>query len=514
MSTIQFIRNNGGLGRPLPGSDYVSGMVFYQANAKLPSGFTTAAREKKFLSLAEAEAAGITSVATDETTATGGNVLITGAGTAGSIVKITINEGDGPVTIGQYTIQTGDSATAIAVGLRASVNDIVFNPYGYTAAGSGANVALTAPVGLGALINGGSKLALDAGGGGTVGTITQFTGGVAGNIDVFYYQIKEYFRMQPKGVLYVGIYDNTDPDLTAIATLQNFAGGEIKQIGVFNHVDTFTSGDVTTLQTAANGQANIDRPLSVLYAANMTGLTPATLPNITALTAPRVSVVISGDNASGIRKVFNAKPYTVAALGAALGTVSFAAVHESMAWVGKFNTSDGTNLEAIKVLPSTAWTNVSVSLQNQLTAYGYIYLKKYDGLAGSYWDNQKTAVSNTSDFARISNNRVMDKAIRLIRLRLLPLLSSPLYVNADGTLSEATIAVFSNECDQVIGGRFNDVAAGQMVIDGEISAGRVIINPAQNVLSTGRVDIAVEIIPVGEAETIRVTIGFVAQFNQ
>jgi hypothetical protein len=514
MATIQFIRNNGGLGRPLPGLDYVSGMVFYQANAKLPSGFTTGAREKKFLSLAEAEAAGITSVPTDETTATGGNVNITGAGTAGDIVKITINEGDGPITIGQYTIQAGDNATAIAVGLRASINDIVFNPYGYTAGGSTTNVAITAPVGLGDLINGGSKLAFNAGGGTSTATVTQFTGGVAGNIDVFHYQISEYFRMQPKGVLYVGIYDNTNPDLAVIETLQNFAGGEIRQVGVFNHVDTFTSGDLTALQTSANNQANIDRPMSVLYAANMTGLTPATFPNITALTAPRVSAVVSGDGASGVRKVFNAKPYTVAALGAALGTVSFASVHESMAWVGKFNTSDGTNLETVKVLPSTQWPSVTTSLQAQLSAYGYIYLKKYDGLAGSYWDNQKTAVSNASDFARISNNRVMDKAIRLIRLRLLPLLSSPLYINTDGTLSEATIAVFSNECDKVIGGRFNDVAAGQMVIDGEISAGRVIINPAQNVLSTGRVDIAVEIIPVGEAETIRVTIGFVAQFNQ
>lgn len=519
MGQIQFIRNNGGLGRPLPGFDHVSGLVCYIPDADLPSGFTSSVREAKFLSLQEVEAAGITSIPTDETTATGGNVEITVAGGAGEVVSITIDEGDGALTLGSYTIQTGDNAAAIAVGLRAAINSIVNNPYGYTAGGSGANVALTAPVGLGTLINGGSHLVFDAGGGTSTATVTQFTSGAEGVIDVIHYQASEFFRVQPKGVLYIGLYDSTSPDLTKIVDLQNFAAGEIRQVAVFNHVDTFTSGDLTTLQGSANTLANADRPLSVLYSADMTGLTPSALPNVTALTAPRVSAIISGDGNTAVRKsdntfnVFNTKSFTVAALGAALGTVSLSRVHESIAWVGAFNVSDGINLEAVKILPSTQYSAASGALVAQLNAYGYVFLTKYDGRAGSYWDNQKTAVTNASDFARITNNRVMDKAIRLIRLRLLPLLSSPNYVNTDGTLLESTIAIFTNECDKVIGGRFNEVASGQMVIDGEISAGRTIIDPTQNVLSTGMVDIAIEIIPVGEAETIRVTIGFVAQFN-
>jgi len=491
--------------------------VFYAENAKLPSGFATNAREKRFFSLAEAEAAGINLAQSDEVTATGGNVEITLAGGAGEVVSITINEGDGVITLAEYEIQTGDNAAAIAVGLRASMNDVTFQNLGYSAAGSGANVLITAPVGLGEILNG-SVLAFNDGGGTATATVTQFSGGVQGVIDVMHYQIKEYFRMQPKGVVYVGIYDESAVTLTEVVTLQNFAAGEIKQMGVFNQTATWTSGDITALQAAATTLANADRPLSVLYCADMVSLNPP-FTNITTLTAPRVSNIVAGDGRTNVRNtdlslnVFNTKTFSVGNLGAALGSVSFVSVHESIAWVGKVNISDGVNMETVKILPATQLSTASESLLNTLNAYGHIFVKKYDGLAGSYFDNQKTAVTNASDFARIANNRVMDKAIRLIRLRLLPLLSSPLYVNTDGTLSEATMAVFANECDQIIGGRFGDDATGQMVIDGEISAGRTIIDPTQNVLSTGRVDIAIEIIPVGEAETIRVTIGFVAQFN-
>ena len=60
LNDITFIRGAGGLGRPLAGEDYISGLVFYLTNANLPSGFTTTDRIKQVFSIAEAEALGIT----------------------------------------------------------------------------------------------------------------------------------------------------------------------------------------------------------------------------------------------------------------------------------------------------------------------------------------------------------------------------------------------------------------------------------------------------------------------
>jgi len=60
LNDINFIRGAGGLGRPLAGEDYISGLVFYLTNANLPSGFSTSDRVKQVFSTAEAEALGIT----------------------------------------------------------------------------------------------------------------------------------------------------------------------------------------------------------------------------------------------------------------------------------------------------------------------------------------------------------------------------------------------------------------------------------------------------------------------
>ncbi len=62
---IEFNIQTGGLGRRVPGNDFISGILFPIPNATLPSGFTSTARSRSFGSLAEAEAAGIVANTTD-----------------------------------------------------------------------------------------------------------------------------------------------------------------------------------------------------------------------------------------------------------------------------------------------------------------------------------------------------------------------------------------------------------------------------------------------------------------
>ena len=48
---ITFVNGQGGLGRPLAGEDFISGLLYYTAT--LPSGYSSSDRIKKFFSVAD-----------------------------------------------------------------------------------------------------------------------------------------------------------------------------------------------------------------------------------------------------------------------------------------------------------------------------------------------------------------------------------------------------------------------------------------------------------------------------
>jgi hypothetical protein len=93
----------------------------------------------------------------------------------------------------------------------------------------------------------------------------------------------------------------------------------------------------------------------------------------------------------------------------------------------------------------------------------------------------------------------MDKAVRQIRTFMLPNLNSPVDVNDDGTLTENSIAIFENAAKRGL---------DSMARDSEISAFSVVINPAQNVLTSSNLVIAVAVVPVGVSKQITINIGF------
>jgi hypothetical protein len=71
-------------------------------------------------------------------------------------------------------------------------------------------------------------------------------------------------------------------------------------------------------------------------------------------------------------------------------------------------------------------------------------------------------------------------------------------VNADGTLKAESIGYYIDAAQRPL---------TQMEADGEVSATQVLINPAQNVLSTSTLNVTIKIIQVGIAEQIVVNIG-------
>jgi hypothetical protein len=190
---------------------------------------------------------------------------------------------------------------------------------------------------------------------------------------------------------------------------------------------------------------------------------------------------------------------SITTIGATLGAVSLSTVSNDIAWVNKFNISNGTECDTIAFANGQLLTDIPQNLLNLLDDYRYIFLVKYVGIAGSYVNDSHCAIAVTSDYAYIENNRTIDKAIRGVYSSLLPNLNSPLVLNADGTLSEATVAYFESQ---------SSVNLDQMIRDSELSAHDVIIDPTQNVLSTSNLTVTIKLVPIGVARQITVNIGF------
>lgn len=500
LSNISFIQGSGGLGRPLAGQDYYSGLIFYAAS--LPSGFTTANNIKKFLSVQDALNAGINYNYTDETKATA-TYLVTAPGATNDTATFNVTEPNGVVkTIGTYTRKSTDTTAAlVATGIAAVINAGT-QTHGYTATISTATVTIIARPGLGIALNTGTPLTVLSPG--TIaGTITQFTGGIGSRNAVYYYHITEFFRLQPQGVLYVGIFPiPSSYTFTEIATIQAFANGIIRQVGIYKDAAAFNTADLTAIHAVNTAQDTAHKPLIALYGADLSGTADiSTLTDLSTLTANTVSAVISQDGGARGAGLYLSFGKSITTLGATLGAVALAKVNEDIAWVQKFNISNGTECEVLAFANGKLYSDPSVTdnLLNVLDAYRYVFLRKFVGYSGSFFNAFNMSVAVSSNYAYGEDNRVIQKAKRGVYSSLLPVLNGSLVLNANGTLSNNTLAYLKTMTSPNL---------DQMVRDSEISAYGVAIDPQQNVLSTGILVISVTLIADGVARQIQVPIGY------
>jgi hypothetical protein len=181
--------------------------------------------------------------------------------------------------------------------------------------------------------------------------------------------------------------------------------------------------------------------------------------------------------------------------------VAAAKVSESIAWVGKFNISDGYECDTIAFANGVQLNGgtVSDSLLSTLQNYRYIFLRKFVGVAGSFFNENSTAIATNSDYAYIADNRTIQKATRNVYASLVPALNSPITLNADGTLSDEAIAYFQGLAETPL---------LQMIRDGELSGMAVSIDATQNVLSTGILKIAINLVQIATGRNIVVNIGY------
>ena len=317
--------------------------------------------------------------------------------------------------------------------------------------------------------------------------------------DVMHYHIAEFFRGNPVGNLFVGVSSTGDTAYTAVTTMQNFATGKIRQIGVYEQLSA-TTANISSLQAQATALEAVYMPLEIIYQPDFSTVSNlTTLANLHSLTAKNVAVCIGQDGAAVGKALYNVIGKSIGTVGIALGTLSSANVANSIAWVGAYNLDNGTELDTLAFANGTLHTSLTTGQITNIDTLGYIFPYKIVGISGSYFNNDYTAVALTSDYAHLNLDRTIHKAGRTLRTFLLPQLASPIYFNKDGTLRADTIGLYETICSN---------ALNSMVSNKELSDFSAIINPSQNVLSTGILAVNVKLVPVGTADIINVNISF------
>lgn len=504
LPNITFIKGQGGLGRALPGADFISGMLFYTSN--LPSGFSSSNRVKALYSVADAVTNGIKNDYSDATASTA-TVTISTAGSAGDTITITVaelnpsNGASRTTTLATYTRVGTETTTQVATAVTTAINALTQST-GYSATSSSAVITITAPKSQGVYLNTGTPYVATVTGTLAASITQNVIAGVASEQAVWYYHISEFFRANPKGVLYVGFYAVPGTYTYAeISLMQTYADGAIRQIGVYKK-NTYADGDIALIDAVCKANDVLKRPLSAVYAADMVSITDiTTLGTLATKTNNKVSVCISQDGGALGYFLFLTNGKSITHLGAMLGVISAANVSESIAWVNQFNISDGNECEVAMFANGQQYKSFASLLPTLegLTDKRYIFVRKYNGISGTYFNDSHTAIAQSSDYAYIENNRVIDKAIRVLNTAYLPYLNAPITLNANGTLTDVAVGTFEG---------VGETALDELVRLGNLNAYDVTVDPSQNVLSTSQLTVAVALLMPGVARQIVIPITF------
>src|ERR1019366_964970 len=150
--------------------------------------------------------------------------------------------------------------------------------------------------------------------------------------------------------------------------------------------------------------------------------------------------------------------------------------------ISTLNISNGTENQMPALANNVLMSAVSTGLQTNLDNFRYIYAGSYVGYDGTYFSQSHTAIISNSNYAYIEQNRTYNKMERLLYQAYLPYLNSQLTLNADGTLFAPL--VFSL---QGVG----NTALLVMVQNGELSGAECIVNPNQNIITSGKLVVTV-----------------------
>ncbi len=331
--------------------------------------------------------------------------------------------------------------------------------------------------------------------------------GVDGTTNAFLYkQVREFYDEAGKGAeLYVMAASGTVQldHLVSInedwaPALLRYANGRIKLLGVVTADEAL--GEDLEIAGGLNSKVgpaidavaelfdewsgNRHQPFRTIIggtsfsgvAGDLSGLLDGTVNNM-------VSVLI-GDTVSGAG----------ACVGLALGRLATVPVQRKLSRVR----TGPLNITNAYIADSHAES--SMDDINVIAGNGYITFATYPNVAGYFFSSDSTASATTDDYHFLCRGRVIDKAHILAYTTFVQEVDDEVPVNTDGTLD----AGFCKWLSQQIVNQINNT----MTINKEISSVSCTIDPAQNILSTNRLNVALRIIPVGYATDIEISLGF------
>ncbi len=329
---------------------------------------------------------------------------------------------------------------------------------------------------------------------------------------VTHYHTSEFFRMNPGAKLYVETVLESDGLYDEVKVMQNASGGEIRQFGVCDFLNAAMENAVTRLNEIAQEFWNENMPIrNIMFSGKVTAETMTALLDLHTLNSEYVSVIL-GQDGGGYGGYLAGTYPSLSCIGAALGTLSAADLHESIGWVEKFNLVSTAypkvltgGIDKARELDVPAFCDGSLIgsyTKGQIQAIhdkGYIFPVALPGIVGRYFNDCFTATDLQSDFAYSPEVGVVSEAARAVYKVLTPKISGPIYVDPDtGYIDAGNASALEGFCDDVL---------QEMKNAGQISGFSVYIAPNQQVLRTSKLKVILKIVPVGTLREITVEIG-------
>jgi hypothetical protein len=282
--------------------------------------------------------------------------------------------------------------------------------------------------------------------------------------------------------------------------LLDYAGGKIKLLGLMadDTAHDAAGGTITISQalnadvynaasgllTIANEYFEQQKPFRCIVGATSFSGDHGDLQDVSSGASNNRVAILLGDTQSGNQ----------ACLGLILGRLAAIPVMRKVSRVrtGPINTTTAY-IGTTAVGPASTVAAVVGSI-------GYITWCTYPNVSGYYFSSDGTCSETTDDYHALARGRVIDKAHVLAYTTFVQQVDDEVPINDDGTLDAAFCKWLSG---QIVNQINNTMTARR-----EISSVACEIDPNQNILSTGTLNVVLRIVPVGYATDIAISLGF------
>jgi Protein of unknown function (DUF2586) len=348
------------------------------------------------------------------------------------------------------------------------------------------------------------------------------------NNTMLWEHIKDFFALAEGTELHLYLVpaDTTLVNLFTPSNVLNIAlknyladkSGIIKMLGVAlnpDYAETHTTSISTDLlnaipfaQTFATEEYGRNRPLDIVLEGRKFAGTAALATNLRLLNSGNVSVTITRDK---IRKT------ELVTAGHTGGVANYAQVGLLLGKIASVMVARNAGRVLSGALPvisgelsggQTPYNSLNETDLNAINDKGYIFYVKYPTLNGWFINNDHTCQLTSKSSSRIAFNRVANKASRIAISVYVLYLKDEIKVNAsNGTLDKIKVLQLESDLERAI--KQEMFENPDPTREAEISSVKVKIDPAQNVLATGKIVATLKIVPLGCIEAIETVVSLI-----